>query len=223
MQRCPRSSSLHVLLLMGRIEGEIEVGIRRFFLSQVTKHRHPASVGVRRRPHHDGCTDGDFSYKLRQASSPSQGTQGWDRCVQKLVGARIGPDGAMADVACGFHNVLAYAERRFFYRYLFPFGARDLGELLQIGNEGPNLNFAQVMKWGHVLPSIVESLQQGGMGLLHEFRGLGRSHIHTDLLHSLYGGCVGRGPDGIEYRVNFRRSAEARGAMASLTIQAIEI
>src|ERR1039457_33537 len=99
---------------------------------------------------------------------------------------------------------------RFSYRYLLPLRTGDASELLQVGDKRMYLGFVQVGKRRHVLPAIVESLQQGRVGLLRKLRCVRAADVHTDRLHSLHDQPHGSRPDWVDDGINFRWSALAR-------------
>src|SRR5208283_2651994 len=86
-----------------------------------------------------------------------------------------------------------------------------------------HLGVVQVRERRHVLTAIVQPLQQGGAGLLRKLLSVSPADVHTGRFHSLHDERDGRRPNWVNDRVDFRRSALARFAVASLAIQTVQV
>jgi hypothetical protein len=214
IKSCPR---------MRRIACQIQIHVRRLVFAQVVKDRHPAPVQVWRHAHDDRRPVRHLLNEFRPARPQRQRIQRRDRSLIELLRIGVGPGSTVADVTGRLHNMFAHSRPWLPHRDLFPLRATNSRQLSQVGNQRIHFGFAQMRKGRHVLPAVMQPVEQHALRLPRQLRCVGPADVHASRLHSLHHRRCRSRPHRVDDRVDFWRRAQPGLAVASAAIHAVQV
>src|SRR5262249_19324882 len=177
---------------------------REFTARKVIKHRHPPTVGNRRRTHDRHGAALDFVHELDDGLVGHDALQRGNRAFEHRLVARARPRGIVADVARALDDVLAkpIGGDRLARRLR---GSRRAGQFREVGVQDVHIGRLQVRASRHLLPALLDARVE-----------IGFRHGPAYLLErrSLYRR---------QHRFDLGRRAGALGAVACLAVEPIEV